>query len=101
MFYLETKDGEKFFTEIDSNDRAEFRKILESKLGTGAAEIFDDLIEEHESDKLEKFNSFAHRYHECINKLDNELAHPELRKDVLDEILSELQDIYFTWMYER
>ena len=59
MFYLETKDGEKFFTEIDSNDRAEFRKILESKLGTGAAEIFDDLIEEHESDKLENIVSLS------------------------------------------
>ena len=36
MFYLETKDGEKFFTDAKSDDKMEFEKILEQKLGEQA-----------------------------------------------------------------
>lgn len=44
MFYLETKDGEKFLTDIHSNDVNEFQNILESKLGKEAEEIFTSLL---------------------------------------------------------
>lgn len=48
MFYLETKDGDKFFTDTNSDDKAEFEKIIEQKLGTQAAELFKQLIEDAE-----------------------------------------------------
>lgn len=50
MFYLETKDGERFFTSVKSSDRIEFEKIIESKLGEQAAEMFSQLIQEAEED---------------------------------------------------
>ena len=46
MFYLETKDGEKFFTDAKSSDKAEFEKIVEQKLGSDAAELLNCLIED-------------------------------------------------------
>lgn len=46
MFYMETKDGEKFCTDIKSNDQKEFEKILEQKLGTDAVEIFNQILDE-------------------------------------------------------
>lgn len=36
MFYLETKDGEKFFTEAGDDDQAVFKRIIEDKLGKDA-----------------------------------------------------------------
>ena len=48
MFYLETKDGDKFFTDTNSDDKAEFEKIIEQKLGSQAAELFKQLIEDAE-----------------------------------------------------
>ena len=50
MFYLQTKDGERFFTSSTSSDRAEFEKILDYKLGQDAVEMFNDLIREAEED---------------------------------------------------
>lgn len=44
MFYLELKDGERFFTAPKSNDRLEFEKILEQKLGEQAVELFNRLL---------------------------------------------------------
>ena len=46
MFYRETKDGDKYFTENGSDDRLEFAKILEEKLGRSSAELFDMLMDE-------------------------------------------------------
>lgn len=46
MFYVETKDGEKFFTSPNSDDVAEFAKILEEKLGKDMAKLFSDILEE-------------------------------------------------------
>lgn len=46
MFYLETKDGDKFFTDSKSSDKLEFEKILEQKLGKDAVSLFDQLIED-------------------------------------------------------
>lgn len=46
MFFLETKDGDKYFTENGSDDRLEFAKILEEKLGRSSVELFDMLMDE-------------------------------------------------------
>ena len=46
MFFLETKDGDKFFTENGSDDRQEFAKILDEKLGQSSVELFDMLMDE-------------------------------------------------------
>lgn len=48
MFYLETKDGDKFFTDPKSDDVEEFKRILEQKLGQQAADFFTQLIEDVE-----------------------------------------------------
>jgi hypothetical protein len=50
MFYLETKDGEKFFTDAKSDDKMEFEKILEQKLGEQAVELFNQLIADAEEE---------------------------------------------------
>jgi len=44
MFYLETKDGDRFFTDAKSNDRLEFERIIEQKLGKMAVELFNQLL---------------------------------------------------------
>ena len=46
MFYLETKDGEKFFTDVNSDDKLEFEKIIEQKLGKQTVDLFNQLIED-------------------------------------------------------
>lgn len=46
MFYLETKDGDKFFTDPKSDDKLEFEKIIEDKLGKQSAELFNSLLDE-------------------------------------------------------
>ena len=46
MFYVETKDGEKFFTSSNSDDVAEFAKILENKMGKDMAKLFLEILEE-------------------------------------------------------
>lgn len=46
MFYLQTKDGESFFTSSTSNDKVEFTKIVDSKMGPDAAEMLDHLLKD-------------------------------------------------------
>lgn len=46
MFYLQTKDGESFFTSSTSNDKVEFTKIVDSKMGSDAAEMLDNLLKD-------------------------------------------------------
>ena len=53
MFYLETKDGDKFFTEKNSDDRAEFEKIIEQKLGADAVELFNQILDEVKSEGMQ------------------------------------------------
>lgn len=48
MFFLETKDGDKFFTDSKSDDKVEFWKILDQKLGRPAAVMFDEFIKDAE-----------------------------------------------------
>ena len=45
MFYLETKDGEKFFTKDNDDDQAVFKRIIEDKLGKDALTLFKELFE--------------------------------------------------------
>lgn len=68
MFFLETKDGDKFFTDPGSDDKVEFWKILDQKLGRSAANMFDEFIKDAEGkidpDAIEKI----------CNDLDNVIA---------------------------
>jgi len=50
MFYLETKDGDKFFTDSKSSDKLEFEKILEQKLGKDAVDLFEHLLADAQED---------------------------------------------------
>ena len=51
MFYLETKDGEKFFTYPYEDDQAVFKRIIEDKLGQDALTLFKQLFEYGEKDR--------------------------------------------------
>ena len=53
MFYLETKDGEKFFTEDGDDDQAVFKRIIEDKLGKDALTLFKELFEYGEKEREE------------------------------------------------
>ena len=53
MFYLETKDGEKFFTYPYEDDQAVFKRIIEDKLGKDALMLFKDLFEYGEKEREE------------------------------------------------
>lgn len=44
MFYIETKDGDRFFTSVNSNDKEEFDKIIDQKLGRQASDMFNQLL---------------------------------------------------------
>lgn len=98
MFYLETKDGDKFFTNKDSVDKVEFEKILEDKLGADAANMFNCLVEEDSDNAVELLNSFARRYHECIQEFDKVLNTQPVDTVKLEEVLCELQQIYLDYM---
>ena len=97
MFYLETKDGEKFLTIKNSDDRAEFGKILEDKLGRQAGEIFNDLINEASEDSQEVFNSARSQFKACIDRLDAALTKKPASQAELEEILSDFQGIYLDY----
>lgn len=98
MFYLELKDGDKFFTNKDSDDHKEFEKIIDSKLGKDAAELFDNLIKESEDNAEAFVLRIKNRYKDCINRLDRTLNSKELDKVALEEILAELQAIYLDYL---
>lgn len=53
MFYLETKDGEKFFTKDSDDDQAVFKRIIEDKLGKDALTLFKELFEYGEKEREE------------------------------------------------
>ena len=53
MFYLETKDGEKFFTYPYEDDQAVFKRIIEDKLGKDALILFKQLFEYGEKEREE------------------------------------------------
>ena len=82
MFYLETRDGEKFFTDKDSDDKVEFWKILDKKLGRSAAELFDDIL------KAESYSA-----DDIQETLDKVLCSVETVNKDLDEIVSVLENL--------
>ena len=94
MFFLETKDGDKFFTDVKSDDKAEFEKIIDAKLGRQASELFDNLIADARSENESLLEQTARRLNECINDLDGALNNSEVDRIRLEEILSDLQAIY-------
>ena len=98
MFYLETIDGEKFFTDKDSDDRQEFEKILETKLGKDSAEMFNHLVAESEENAEALLNSFKRRYHENMDALDQVLNNLPIDGVKMEEILSEFQAIYMDYL---
>lgn len=64
MFYLETKDGERFFTSTTSNDKDEFEKIVASKMGDQAVELLNDFIEDarEEGEESVSFEDYVDAY---------------------------------------
>ena len=94
MFYLETKDGEKFFTDKDSDDFQEFDKIIDTKLGREASDMFNTLIGDVRTTVENKLEQTAARLLAEVTDLDKALVEPELDKDRLLDILSHLQAIY-------
>ena len=94
MFYLETKDGERFLTNIDSDDKAEFSNIIENKLGVTAAEMFNDFITESVEDVHDLLLHLRNRYDNCVQALDSALNDETVDRIKLEEVLCDLQSIY-------
>ena len=98
MFYLELKDGDKFLTDKDSDDRREFEKILNDKLGRDAAELFDSLVKEDESNAEHLLHTVANRYRDCVNALDKALNENPVNQAKLEEILADFQAFYTDYL---
>lgn len=94
MFYLETKDGDKFFTDPKSDDKVEFWKILDQKLGRQAATMFDEFIEdaEHEVDNSEILAA-ADDLNDVISVLDNIISADNMKKSDIAVYINELRRI--------
>lgn len=94
MFYLETKDGDKFFTDPKSNDKVEFWKILDQKLGRQAAAMFDDFIAdaEREVDNSEILAA-ADDLNDVISVLDNIISADNMKKSDIAVYINELRRI--------
>lgn len=94
MFFLETKDGDRFFTDSKSDDTLEFEKIIDSKLGRSASELFTNLIEDAKSAGESMQEQTARRLNVCIEDLDGALNAEKIDLPRLEGILSDLQAIY-------
>lgn len=94
MFYLETKDGDKFFTNKDSDDKQEFEKIIEDKLGKDAAELFDNLVTEDIENAGYYMSSIAYKFKEIINEFNNVLSKEPIDKLKLEQVLYDLENLY-------
>ena len=99
MFFLETKDGDKFFTDKNTDDTKEFGKIVEDKMGKDAAELYDTLITEHDDTAQEVLNSLRNRYNECIKRLDTIVDKKPVDTAKLEEVLCDLQQLYLDYLY--
>lgn len=93
MFYLELKDGERFFTDAKSDDKLEFEKILEAKLGKDAASMFESLVDEAKTTNDDILESVYDRLSDCVYSLDHALGEDTINKDEIEDILSELGNI--------
>ena len=98
MFFLQTKDGDRFLTSKDSDDSKEFQKIVEDKMGKDAAELYDSLVTEHEDNAQELLNRFSNRYNECIKAFDEIMNTTPVNTVKLEEVLCELQSIYLDYL---
>ena len=94
MFYLQTKDGEKFLTNTDSDDRAEFGRIIENKLGQSAFELYNDIVDSAAEDVHDILVHLRNRYDTCVQALDKALNDKEIDRVKLEEILSDLEAVY-------
>ena len=94
MFFLETKDGDRFFTDKNSDDRLEFEKILSAKLGEDAAMLFVSLMHAESVNADVYLSQFSQRFKDCISALDNALADQPIDIDKLEAVLSDFQHLY-------
>lgn len=93
MFYLETKDGERFLTDPNSNDRKEFEKIVEDKMGPRASQLYNDIVDEAYNNCENLVSDFAQRLDFVADDLGSALSHDNLDMNELENILSDLQCI--------
>lgn len=83
MFYLETKDGEKFFTKDSDDDQAVFKRIIEDKLGKDALILFKQLFEYGEKEReevLEQIEYYEYRLSEIWDVVFDEENYSDLDK---------------------
>ena len=91
MFYLETKDGDKFFTDPKSNDKVEFWKILDQKLGRQAATMFDEFIEDAENSvDSSKIEQIADDIDDIVAILNNIISADNMQKSDISRYVEEL-----------
>lgn len=93
MFYLETKDGEKFFTDKNSDDLKEFDKIIDSKLGRDASNMFLGFIEEAKAENGYVIEYIYGKLDGIIYDLEHVLNQSEVDKIRLSDVLSDLQEL--------
>jgi hypothetical protein len=91
MFYLETKDGERFLTGANSDDKAEFEKIVESKMGSEAVDLLNQLLlDAYESGEREGITE--HEADTTAVSTDSLAESQERLQDIITEIESQIQD---------
>ena len=94
MFYLETKDGDKFLTDPTSDDKVEFWKILDQKLGRQTADMFDEFIKDTEyiinPDKVEQASCDID---DIINILNNIISSDIIQKSDISKCIDRLKQI--------
>ena len=98
MFYLETKDGDKFFTDSKSNDKVEFWRILDQKLGRQAANMFDEFIKDVKQEAYDEIDnseilSAADDLNDVIFILNNIISADNIEKSDLAVYINELKQI--------
>lgn len=88
MFYLETKDGERFFTNPNSDDKTEFEKIVEAKMGAESVDMMNYLImDAHDEGVLE--GESENEYNEDEDKIDRYDLYTI--QDALHDLLAEFE----------
>jgi hypothetical protein len=106
MFYLETKDGERFLTSAISDDKSEFENIIESKMGRQAVELFNDIVDDarEEGEESVSFEDYVSR--DEVYYLSSDLADVikqlkiivdsgnDIDKSDIEIYLEELKDIH-------
>ena len=105
MFYLETNDGERFFTGAKSDDKAEFEKIVEAKMGKSSVDMLNDLVADArtEGEESVSFDGYvetdyifdiASDMHDVLKQLQISMNEPEINKSDVQAYLDELRDLY-------